>query len=219
MTQAGSFPASERLAGRENWADWKFAMQTYLELEDLWTAVKPEKKDDGTFEAVDAVKDRKARGKIILHLERSNFCHVKKPKTAQDACEKLEAAFEDSGLTRRIGLIRKFGSTHLEDCQSMEDFVNTVMTTAHQLRGIGLEIPEELVGGLLLAGLPETYRSMVVALENSGAIISGDSVKTKLLQELPVSSAGAAYSSRKPNRKFVPKQSTANSKGPKCMRC
>ena len=25
----------ERLVGRENWADWKFAVQTHLEVEDL----------------------------------------------------------------------------------------------------------------------------------------------------------------------------------------
>ena len=222
MSEHGSGPALERLAGRENWADWKFAMQTYLEVEDLWSAVKPEKKDDGTFEAVDPTKNRKARGKIILHLERHNFCHVKETKTAKEAWEALEVAFEDAGLTRKTGLIRKFGSTHLEDCSSMEEFVNTVMSTAHQLRGIGMKIPEDLVGGMLLAGLPESYRPMIMALENSGTVISGDSIKTKLLQELPVTSAGAAYSSRKQDRKPEQKRQTrpiGDSKGPKCRRC
>ena len=200
-------------------------MQTYLELQDLWTAVKPEKKEDGTFEAVDPKKDRVARGKIILHLERANFCHVRETKTAKEAWEKLEATFEDSGLTRRTGLLRKFGSTHLEDCQSMEEFVNTVMSTAHQLRSIGMVIPEELVGGMLLAGLPESYRPMIMALENSGTVISGDSIKMKLLQEDPVTSAGAAFASRKQgkqDRRPVQKQPTrptGEGKGPKCRRC
>lgn len=39
----------ERLIGRENWTTWRFAVQTYLEVEDLWEAVEPKKKDDGTL--------------------------------------------------------------------------------------------------------------------------------------------------------------------------
>lgn len=40
---------------------------------------------------------------------------------------------------------------------------------------------------ILLAGLPEDYRPMIMALENSGVNITGDYIKTKLFQEQPLS--------------------------------
>lgn len=72
-----SLPGIERLTGRDNWATWKFAVQTFLELEDLWCVVKSKMKPDGTYEAVNADKDRKARAKIILLLDPINYVHVK----------------------------------------------------------------------------------------------------------------------------------------------
>ncbi|KXJ72145.1 hypothetical protein RP20_CCG018741 [Aedes albopictus] len=220
-----SLPSIERLVGRENWPTWKFAVQTFLELEDLWEAVKPTPNADGTDPAVDPLKDRRARGKIILLLDPVNYVHVREAKTAKEAWSKLESAFEDTGLTRKVGLLRKLITASLATNGSMETYVNTIVATAHQLRGIGFDISEEWIGTLLLAGLPEEYRPMVMALENSGTAITGDIVKTKLLQEVRVSSssssaAGAAFSSnkhhgRKPKQADPPPQG----KGPKCRRC
>ncbi|XP_062701175.1 uncharacterized protein LOC134285120 [Aedes albopictus] len=148
----------ERLIGRENWTTWRFAVQTYLEVEDLWEAVEPKKKDDGTLEAVDPVKDKKARRKIILFLEPENYYHVRDATTAREVWQKLTSAFEESGLTREVGLLYKLIRTDLESCGSMESYANRMISTCHQLNEIGFQIPERFVGVLLLlAGLPERY--------------------------------------------------------------
>lgn len=73
-------PGIERITSRHNWDTWKFSVQTFLDLEELWCVVKL-KKDNGAYETVSADKDRKARAKIWM---------------------KLEQAFEDLGLTRRV---------------------------------------------------------------------------------------------------------------------
>ncbi|XP_018398456.1 PREDICTED: uncharacterized protein LOC108776354 [Cyphomyrmex costatus] len=57
------------------------------------------------------------------------------------------------------------------------------MSTVHQLTGIGFQINQEWLGTVLLAGLPEHFQPMIMALESSGMMITGDSVKVKLLQE------------------------------------
>lgn len=57
------------------------------------------------------------------------------------------------------------------------------MSAAHQLTEIGFEINQEWLRTVLLAGLPEHYQPMIMALESSGMQITGDSVKIKLLQE------------------------------------
>lgn len=168
------FPGIERLSGRDNWPTWKFATQTLLELEDLWCAVKPAVPADGTQQQVDTAKDRRARVKIILLLDPLIYVHVTDAETAKQVWCKLEAGFEDQGLTRRVGLLHKLVKTDLIECSSMEDYVNRIISTAHQLNGIGFPIPDQVIGTLLLAGLPEEYRPMIMALENSGTPITGD---------------------------------------------
>ena len=46
-----------------------------------------------------------------------------------------------------------------------------------------MEVPEKWMGALMLAGLPAEYKPMVMALESAGKDITGDFVKSKLLQE------------------------------------
>lgn len=215
-----SLPSIQLLQGRDNWSTWRFAVQTFLELEDLWDAVKPGRNADGTFAEVDVMKDRRARGKIILLLDPVNYVHVKDVSTARETWSRLEAAFEDSGLTRKVGLLRKLISTTLENCASMEVFVNSIIATAHQLRGIGFDIGDEWIGTLLLAGLPEEYRPMIMAIENSGLKISADVIKTKLLQEVSIPSTGAAYAGKKQVWKQRQDANTKTaSNGPKCRNC
>lgn len=170
---SSTLPCIALLAGRENWNTWKFAVDTFLELEYFWEAVKPIANPDGTFPAVDACKDRKARAKIILLLEPVNYVHVKDAKTAREVWAKLEAAFEDTGLTRRVGLLRKLITTTLAACDFIDTYVTQIVSTAHQLRGVGFDISEEWVGTLLLAGLPEEYSPVIMALESSGMAITG----------------------------------------------
>lgn len=215
--QAGSsnLPSIERLTGRANWAAWKFATKTYLQLEGLWDAVKPKQKEDGTFERVDEQKDLRAKLKLILLVDPIIYVHLEDAETAQLAWDKLEKAFEDRGLSRQVGLLHKLIKSDLSSCGSMEDYVNQVMSTAHQLIGVGFKIPDLWIGMILLAGLPEEYRPMIMALENSGVNITGDYIKTKLLQEQPLSSNRSnnqAFATNKRNEKKVQAETSAYSR-------
>lgn len=51
---------------------------------------------------------------------------------------------------------------------------------------MGFEVNDEWVGTLLLAGLPDEYRPMIMGLESSGTKITGDSIKVKLLQNVKI---------------------------------
>lgn len=64
----------EKLAGRENYSTWRFAIKSYLEHEELWQCVDP-----GTD--VDVKKDIKAKSKIILLVEPINYIHIENAKT------------------------------------------------------------------------------------------------------------------------------------------
>jgi len=86
--------------------------------------------------------------------------------------------------------------------------VNRIITAVHQLRNTNLNVPDEWIGSLLLAGLPDEYRPMIMALESSGI----DLVKMKILQKVKnKESATVLYTKRdKPKVK---------NKGPRCYRC
>ncbi|KAK9708277.1 protein of unknown function (DUF4219) [Popillia japonica] len=58
---ANFLPSIEKLSGRENYNNWAFAMQAYLEHEDLWSCIvdTPETPEQQK-------RDAKAKSKIIM---------------------------------------------------------------------------------------------------------------------------------------------------------
>ena len=196
----------DRLQGRQNYATWKIAVRALLELDNLWDTIEYKVKEDGVtpVNTIDADKDKKAKSKIILTMDPVCFVHIQSATTARQVWCRLAEAFEDNGLTRRIGLLRKLISTKLESCNSMEIYVNEIITTATALSSTGFIINEEWIAAFLLAGLPDEYRPMIMAMENSGLKLTGDAVKTKLLQEM-----------RTPDDQAL----AAKGKGPRCRLC
>lgn len=220
MSSNNTMALIDKLIGRDNYPTWRFAVQTYLEHEELWNCVTSEKPD--------AKLDTKAKSKIILLVDPINYIHIHDAKTAKDVWDNLAKAFDDKGLTRRVGLLRDLITTTLDNCQNIEEYVNKIMTTAHKLRNIGFTVNDEWLGTLLLAGLPEVYQPMIMALESSGTEITADAVKTKLLQDVRNSESAALFA-HKGKRNTLPKQFTkqapnkktftSTSKGPRCFVC
>lgn len=147
-------------------------MENLLSLDGLWNSVL------GT--ETTAEKIAKAKAKIVLSVDEALYIHVAKATTAEEAWKNLHKTFEDTGVTRKVGLLRKITTIGLKNCESMEKYVNEIMSAAHQLTAIGIEINQEWLGTVLLADLPEQYQPMIMALENSRMAITV-SVKTKLL--------------------------------------
>lgn len=173
-------PAIAKLLGRENFCTWQFAVQAYLEHEGLWKSIVGE----GTEAETDEEKLIKAKSKLILLVDPVNFVHIQGCQTAKAMWNALKTAFTDKGLTRRVSLIRTLTSTRLIDCATVEEYVQIIMNAAHKLRGINCEVADEWLATFMLAGLPEKYQPMIMALENSGINITADFIKTKLLQDI-----------------------------------
>ena len=171
----------ERLIGRENYHTWSIAMEAVLQHEELWDTIKAP--ENGTL-CQDPKKVAKARAKLILYIDPLLYVHVQDMKTAKEAWDKLELAFKDTGLMRKISLLWDLTTTKLENCASIDEYVNIIITTAHKLNRINMEVNDEWIGALLLAGLPSSYKPMIMAIESSGIKITADAIKTKLLQEI-----------------------------------
>ncbi|KAG5885672.1 hypothetical protein JTB14_001954 [Gonioctena quinquepunctata] len=110
----------------------------------------------------------------------------------------------------------KSAATAKEACQNLE---KAFEDSAHKLNEMKFKVEDEWVGTLLLAGLPDEYRPMIMGLESSGTKISGDSIKVKLLQDVKAQTDPKSASS---NTAMYIKASYSKGfqkKGPKCYNC
>lgn len=165
-----------KLKGRENY-EWAYAAENFLILEGI-DITKEEPDDKAVLSAIDI---KKAKAKLIMTIDSSLYVHIKTEKTVDAMWNKLKSLFDDSGFARKISLLRSLISVRLETSESMTVYITQVVDTAQKLRRTGFDISEELVGSLLLAGLPEKFAPMIMAVEHSGINISSDVIKSKLL--------------------------------------
>lgn len=93
MSGGGNLLPIEILKGVEDYNDWKFAMQSYLEHEDLWKCVT------GDARAITDEKSMaKAKAKLVLAVDKCNYTHIRAAETPKQVWDNLKAAFEDSVL-------------------------------------------------------------------------------------------------------------------------
>lgn len=65
--------------------------------------------------------------------------------------------------------------------ENMAAYVNHVIESFQKLRGTEFYIDNKWVGSLLLAGLPERFQPMIMAIKHSGMSVTADAIKSKLL--------------------------------------
>lgn len=190
----------ETLKGRENYLQWRVAIKALLDLEDLWDGVVVLKQDV----EVDATKDRKARNKMTLTICSSLYSFVENATSAAELWNILSNTFADKGLSRIVSNLRTIVNTKLENCESMASYLDEIIKASNSLKSIGVDLGELAVAGLLLVGLPDHYKPMIMAIEHSGVEIKVETVKNKLLQEeMPsTSTSNALYTQRKPRKNF-----------------
>ena len=155
-------------------------MRAYLEVEDLWDTI--EAPPDGQL-STDAKKLQKARGRLVLAVEPDVHAYISSSQTPKDIWSELAKTFDDKGLNSKVNLLMEVSTTKLENCKSMEEYVSRIISASKKLTAIGTVLNPDLVGALLLTGLPASYRPMIMALSNSGKDITADYVKSKLLEE------------------------------------
>lgn len=168
-----------KLKGRENYEDWCFAVQNVLVLENMASAITERLPVSPTTSQTN--EDAKAKAKLVLTIDPSLYVHIKHAATTYDLWNKLKNLFDDTGYTRKIGLLRKLINIRLENCDSMTQYVTQIVKISQRLQGAGFKITDEWIGALMLAGLPEKYSPMIMAIEHSGIDVSADVIKSKLL--------------------------------------
>lgn len=174
-----------KLKGRENFDEWTFAVENVLVLEGMLHCVQPVVGKD-----IKPEDDAKARAKLCLTIDPALYVHIKTTKTSKELWDKLKSLFDDSGFSRKISLLRHLISIRRENCEDMTTYVTQIVETSQRLSGTGFEITDQWIGSLMLAGLPDKFTPMIMAIEHSGIAITSDVIKTKLLDSEPLELMG-----------------------------
>jgi hypothetical protein len=181
---ADLFRANITKLNNDNYSVWKFKMELLLMKEDLWSQVSTKKPADTTAAASWQKRDDRARATIGLLVEDSQLIHIRKDTTAKGAWESLKNYHEKSTLTSKVYLLRQICNLKLSETGNMEQHVTTMQDLVDKLTALGEEIKDHLLVAMLLSSLPETYSTLITALESRpDTELTLGFVKGKLIDE------------------------------------
>jgi gag-polypeptide of LTR copia-type len=173
----------EPLEGSSNYLTWKFSTRMVLQARDLWEIlsgeeVKPEA-DEGrhAWER----KARKALAAIALTLsalEKENSIECTTPKAAWEILEKL---YEAKGRNRKFILLQELFRMSMAG-ERMDVYLRGVKEKVSELATVRLKLKDDIKLAIILNGLPEQYRYLVVSLGKQETI-DFDELTARLLEE------------------------------------
>lgn len=167
----------EKLRGRENYDTWKKSAKSFLTIKELWDVIEKE------IPANDSPKtNAKAIGVMTLMVDMSLYSYLEDSENAYIVWNGLAKAFEDSGVARKVTILNQLISVKLVKYKNMERYINATLQYWNKTKVAGLQINEEVIASLLLGGLPNEFKPMILGIENSVKDLTIDYVKQVLLQ-------------------------------------
>jgi hypothetical protein len=190
----------------DNYQTWKLLIEMVLLHQDLWSVVdgswaRPSEGDKDLAEW--KKRANKAKALIILSLQLSQLEHVRRLETPSEIWEKLKEVHEPKGRQHRLFLRRKFFTMKMQEGDSMQEHINKIKSLQDKLESMGATLQEEDVLTVLLASLPETYETLVIALESAGDNLTEQQVIVRLLQEEARRKENALSNGKKEGEAFL----------------
>jgi hypothetical protein len=185
MTSDGKF-LIDKLDG-SNFAIWKFKMKNVLMERELWeivdgTEVLAEDADDNARRRFQQ-RMNKALATIVLSVSDDQIHLIDEAKTPLEAWTNLQTHFERSSLANRLFLNRKLQGLRMSNEDSMHEHVKKFKEIVRKLSAIGAPVPDDYQVTILLNSLPDSYDSLIVALESRAEGLTMEFVQERLLHE------------------------------------
>lgn len=171
----------DRLRGRENYSEWRVGAKAYLITKNHWDEMEVKLKEEPS--ASDRSKNQKALADLTLLLEPSLYSYIEDATDAKTAWDTLVGLFENKGAVRKVTLLKSWISLKAIECNGIHDYVNKSVTLQRKIKTAGFEIDEEVAACIMLAGLGDEYKSLVMSMEVKDELTS-DYVKNILLQSI-----------------------------------
>ncbi|XP_071576174.1 cytochrome P450 4C1-like isoform X3 [Temnothorax nylanderi] len=165
-----------------NFHVWKCNVELLLIKEDLWHTIseaRPTQPDERWLKA-----DRQARATIGLLVEDDQLRYIRDTNSAKEAWTALQSYHQKASLTNQVFLFKKICSIKLSENGDMESHLNAMLNSVDQLTALGEALKDKMVIAMLLCSLPESYNTLITALETrSEDELTIELVKGKLLDE------------------------------------
>src|SRR5271154_622178 len=173
----------EPLQGSANYRTWKFSMRMVLQARDLWEVVSGEevKPEAETAAQVWEKKARKALATIALAVSAAEKEHIIECITPKAAWDILEKLYEGKGRNHKFMLLQELFRMSMEG-GTMDAYLRAVMEKMSELSTVGLKLEDDIKLAIILNGLLERYRYLVVSLEKEEKI-DFDELTARLLEE------------------------------------
>ncbi|CAK9816510.1 Retrovirus-related Pol polyprotein from transposon TNT 1-94 [Anthophora quadrimaculata] len=171
-----------------NYQSWKTEMCWYLRGKNLLDYVLTEKRPDqnATENEVRAhrMNENKAFAAIGLHIEADQQIHIEDCANAHEAWETLKQVHQPKSRVRIMKLKKEFYHLRMKDEEGMSAYVSRVKVATRNLREAGAEVKDEDLAYAMLAGLPDSYENLNMALASlSDDKFTSAEVKRVLLEE------------------------------------
>ena len=160
-----------------------------LEEKDLWNVVKGdevEPTEEGTTETQRRQfqkRERKALATICLSLGDEQLSLVRTATTAKEAWSKLQSHYEVKSQANKLFLRKKYFTMSMGVDDSMSEHINKMKELARQVEAVDASITEGDQVATLLCSLPESYNSLIIALESFADDLKLEFVTARLLHE------------------------------------
>ena len=156
------------LNGR-NYPTWKVQCRMALVHDGLWGIVSgsetaPSVEDADRLSKFTARRYR-ALATIVLAVEPSLLYLIGDPEDPVVVWKKLQDQFQKKTWAKKLALQRKLHSLQLRDGNSVQDHIKAMIELFNELAIVGDVIEEEDRVVYLLASLPDSFNTLVTALE------------------------------------------------------
>ncbi|GBP07739.1 hypothetical protein EVAR_99764_1 [Eumeta japonica] len=112
----------------------------------------------------------KLAGRKLLNVEiRSQVMELDDLRECIDPGTEVDPKKDVKPSQRKFGLLKDLINTPLDNCPSIEQYVNKIMSKAHKLRNIGFEVGNERLGTHMLAAASGIkHQTSTLILEQNG---------------------------------------------------
>ena len=170
-----------------NWLTWKFQIKHLLLAKGLWeqvegTDVLAEDANDQA-RAEHTRRSRKAFSTIVMAVSTSQIYLITACENAKAAWDALRNHYERETLANKLFLKKKYFRMEMKEGTQIEAHLKQMTEITDRLAAIGAPIAEEDQVVTLLGSLPESYSTLVTALEAHVEDVSLNFVQQALIHE------------------------------------
>jgi len=129
--------------------------------------------------------NRKTVGFIRQWIDDSVFHHVAQETRADTLWKKLQDLYERKTPQNKALLVKRLVNLRYKEGSNMAEHLSEFQDVVNQLTNLEIDLGDELQSCLLLGTLPDSWDTLVVALNNSApfGVLSMSMVKESLFNE------------------------------------